>query len=415
MPPSPKTAVREQLGEAVHQNKALSRTGFVERLFSSAFTGMVYPQIWEDPVADMAGLKIQPGDRMVCIASGGCNVMSYLTADPAHILAADLSPAHIALLELKKAATQKLTNHDAYFQVFGQADHSGNGDLLRGAVLPHLAKEHRTYWEGRNGLTGWLTGRRRVNLFEQGFYRYGLLGWFIGSAHRLSRLFGVRISSILEAKTLEEQKAFFDTEIGPLIDRKLVRKIINNRASLVGLGIPPQQYEALAGAADGDMQAVLRERLRKLMCDFPLADNYFAWQAFGRRYEGRSGSLPPYLQPAHFNTLGERAGRVTALNRSLTDVLTEQPAASQDHFVLLDAQDWMNDGQLNALWAQITRTAAPGAKVLFRTAGLETILPGRVDAGILDRWDYKASRSRELTAQDRSAIYGGTHLYVFAG
>ena len=31
--------------------------------------------------------------------------------------------------------------------------------------------------------------------------------------------------------------------------------------------------------------AVLRERVERLACDFPIQDNYFAWQAFGRGYD----------------------------------------------------------------------------------------------------------------------------------
>ena len=31
---------------------------------------------------------------------------------------------------------------------------------------------------------------------------------------------------------------------------------------------------------------------------------------------------------------------------------------------------------------------------------------------LLEMWDYRAERSRELTANDRSSIYGGVHLYV---
>ncbi len=41
----------------------------------------------------------------------------------------------------------------------------------------------------------------------------------------------------------------------------------------------------------------------------------------------------------------------------MTDYLAACPAASRDRYVLLDAQDWMTDAQLNALWAEITRTA----------------------------------------------------------
>ena len=72
----------------------------------------------------------------------------------------------------------------------------------------------------------------------------------------------------------------------------------------------------------------------------------------------------------------------------------------------------MNDAELTALWSQITRTARPGARVIFRTAADERLLPGRVPAAILDQWRYDEATSRELCRQDRSAIYGGFHLYA---
>ncbi|MGA9549409.1 MAG: DUF3419 domain-containing protein, partial [Rhodomicrobium sp.] len=42
-------------------------------------------------------------------------------------------------------------------------------------------------------------------------------------------------------------------------------------------------------------------------------------------------------------------------------------------------------------------------------------LPGRIPETILSRWHYAAEMSRELTRKDRSAIYGGFHLYMFKG
>nr|WP_306121031.1 DUF3419 family protein [Roseitalea sp. MMSF_3504] len=151
------------------------------------------------------------------------------------------------------------------------------------------------------------------------------------------------------------------------------------------------------------------------MCDFPLSENYFAWAAFNRGYEpAGNGPLPPYLQPDRFEALRANAHKSRIHNRSLTDFLRDQPAASKDCYVLLDAQDWMTDRQLDDLWAQITRTARPGARVIFRTAGIETILPGRVSTSLLRRWDYHAERSADLHRKDRSAIYGGFHLYTMA-
>ena len=64
------------------------------------------------------------------------------------------------------------------------------------------------------------------------------------------------------------------------------------------------------------------------------------------------------------------------------------------------------------MWTEITRTARPGARVIFRTAAEDTLLPGRIDNALLKRWRYEAELSRDFTARDRSAIYGGFHLYV---
>jgi S-adenosylmethionine-diacylglycerol 3-amino-3-carboxypropyl transferase len=92
--------------------------------------------------------------------------------------------------------------------------------------------------------------------------------------------------------------------------------------------------------------------------------------------------------------------------------LKTKPAGSVDRFVLLDAQDWMTDAQLNELWAEITRAAAPDARVIFRTAAEPTLLPGRVSDSVLGQWDYREAESFDFYRRDRSAIYGGFHLYV---
>src|SRR3954466_2316762 len=70
---------------AVYQNKVVSKEGFSERLFALAFSGLVYPQIWEDPEIDMEAMQLGEGHRLVTIASGGCNILAYLTRSPATV------------------------------------------------------------------------------------------------------------------------------------------------------------------------------------------------------------------------------------------------------------------------------------------------------------------------------------------
>ena len=405
----------EHLRKAVYQHKPASRAGFSERLFTWMFKGLVYPQIWEDPDVDMQALQLNEQSRLIAIASGGCNVLSYLTQNPKQILAVDLNTAHIALTRLKLKAAEKLPNYETFYRFFGEADEKANLRAYERFLANEIDAPTRKYWEGRDRLF-----RKRITLFSRDLYHHGLLGYFIGVAHFTAKLYGINPADITKTKTIEEQRSFFEGSLAPLFDKRLIRWVTSKKSSLFGLGIPPAQYDALAGG--GDMSVVLKQRLEKLACHFSMTENYFAWQAFGRGYApnagegststGRAGPLPPYLQARHFNDIKERAPRVSVTNISMTEKLAREADQSMDAYVLLDAQDWMTDLQLNELWAQITRTAKSGARVIFRTADEPTLLPGRVVDEILAQWHYEEEKSLTLNAQDRSAIYGGFHLYI---
>ena len=399
---------RENLSNAVHRAGKLSKTGVLERMFTLVFRGLVYPQIWEDPAIDLEAMQVAPGQHIVAIASGGCNILSYLTADPAKITALDLNGAHIGLNKLKLCAARRLPDHAAFLRFFGNADTRDNIEAYRVHIRPHLDEATRKFWDSRN-----LFGRRRIGLFARNIYAHGLLGNFIGLSHWLGRLYGCDPRAMLKATSLAQQRDIFEQVLAPIFDQKLVRWMINQPASLFGLGIPPAQYHALAGSAPGGIAGVLRSRLERLACDFEINDNYFAAQAFGRGYAQRpDASLPPYLLRGNFEQVRARAGRVDVRHESFTAFLGNCAVGSLDRYVLLDAQDWMNDDDLTGLWREITRTAKPGARVIFRTAAEPSLLPGRVPDAILDQWSYDEAQCRRWTARDRSSIYGGFHLYT---
>ena len=401
-----RSAKNRAVRAAVLRHDHLSKQGLLERAFTFAFRGLVYAQIWEDPAVDMEALAITPDSHVVTIASGGCNVLSYLTANPRAITAVDLNTAHVALNKLKLVAARRLPGYEAFHRFFARADSRANIIAYRNHVRPHLDETTRRYWEGRD-----MIGRRRIGGFAHGVYKRGLLGNFIGAAHLLARLNGVNPRVLMKAGSIEEQREIFDRDFAPMFDKGFIKWLTDQPASLFGLGIPPAQYEALAG--EEKMATVLRERLEKLACDFDLKDNYFAWQAFNRSYgEGPSAPLPPYLQREHYDEIIDRVDRVEVRHINFGDYLRSRPQASLDRYILLDAQDWMTDAQLTDLWGEITRTAKPGARVLFRTAGTATILPGRVPDAILSKWDYRGEESLDYTKRDRSSIYGGVHLYV---
>ncbi len=147
---------------AVHQHEKLSKAGLLERAFTFAFRGLVYAQIWEDPVVDMEALAITPDCHIVTIASGGCNALSYLTANPAAVTAVDLNTAHVAFNRLKHEAVRHLPDYASFNRFFAQADVKENLRAYKIHIRPFLDETSRNYWEGRD-----LIGRRRIGGFAK--------------------------------------------------------------------------------------------------------------------------------------------------------------------------------------------------------------------------------------------------------
>ena len=400
---------RALIETAARSHPRTSRRGLLESLFAQVFTSFVYPQIWEDPRVDLEALDLAPGAAIATIASGGCNVMSYLLAAPVRILAVDLNPAHLALLRLKLEAARRLDEHGDFFRLFGAARGKANVALFDERIEPFLDAETRRYWQGRN-----LKGQRRIRLFADGLYRHGMLGRTIGLAHLACRLHGADPRDLLEARTAAEQARLFETILGPVFDKPLVKALAKLPTSLYGLGIPPEQYTALTAENPDHPAAVLRERVRRLVCDFPLADNYFAWQALGRGYGPAGTALPPYLEAQSYPALRRLVDRVEVRHQTLTDALAGEPATSLDGYVLLDAQDWMTPGQLAALWREIDRTGSARARVICRTAGAASPVDRHLPDAIGQRWRRLDDLSQALFAKDRSAVYGGFHVYARA-
>lgn len=400
---------KKLLNDAVVNSTSLAGKNLLDRLFTAWFDRLVYPQIWEDPAVDAKGLKITENSRIFCIASGSCNIFNYLTYRPASITAVDLNAAHVALFHLKKSALDHLPDHDAFFDFFGHADKKVNYDRYMVYLRPYLDPATIAYWEGRDRFKK----RMRIEYFTKGFYRYGLLGEFIGFAHKIAKLYGLDPAKVMKAKNRDDRVRLFDKHIAPFFDKRAIKFLSDNAVTLYSLGIPPSQFEKMAEESGGKMHKLLKERMRKLICDFDLSDNYFAWQACTRGYDTKHcEAIPDYLRKSFYTTLQECSNRCTVDHISMTDKLATMPDESLDAYTFLDAQDWMDDAALNALWQETTRTAAPGARVIFRTAGTHDILPGRLEPRIAEQWHCDTALSAELTEEDRSAIYGACWLYI---
>jgi S-adenosylmethionine-diacylglycerol 3-amino-3-carboxypropyl transferase len=173
----------------------------------------------------------------------------------------DLNAAHLATLELKRAALRHLPDYDAVLAFLADAARADNIERYRSHVAPHLPPAARAWWDGRDVL-----GRPRHAYFTRHFYRRGLLGGFIGLAHPFVRLLGGDLARLAEARDPAEQRALFARHVAPVFRHWLVRCLANRPAALYSLGIPPAQFEAIRRDAEGGMAADFCRRMERLLC-----------------------------------------------------------------------------------------------------------------------------------------------------
>jgi len=264
------------------------------------------------------------------------------------------------------------------------------------------------FWQGRS-----ILGQKRIHMFRAGLYRQTRFGYFMRFLHWIARRTNYHPEKLLAATSLYEQQAIFRQHIAPFFDNKLVKLLGKLPMSVFSLGIPPQQYKAMQ--AQGNLIAQYRERVERLACATPIQQNYFAWQGFSHSYDHQKRqALPDYLKAENYGAMRGQLGKVDTHLGSMIDFLEQQPVHSYDRFVFLDAQDWMTDAVLTQLWTQVARVGKPGTRIIFRTAAAESPLETALPAELRSQFVYEAELSAHLFQQDRSAIYGGFHLYCKA-
>jgi S-adenosylmethionine-diacylglycerol 3-amino-3-carboxypropyl transferase len=392
------------LQSAVQHKTTTTKQGLLQKLFAIWFDAFVYNQIWEDPRVDLQALKFDENSRIITISSGGCNALNYLVEKPNSVTAVDLNRHHIFLLRLKLAALEFLPAHEDFFNFFGYGKHSQNIENYQKFIAPNLDAETRKFWD------------KKIGIFKKGgLYEHSRNGYFLRFFHRFANLIGCYPDKVLDAKTPAEQTELYDKYINPFFDSFFIKTVGKLPITMFGLGIPPQQYEELKKdlAEGGSVIDIYRERARRLAVDYPINENYFAWQALGRKYDTENRqAVPEYLKEENFAELKENVGRVKAKIGSVTDEIKNQPVGTFNRFVFLDAQDWMTPPILTDLWSTIATRGEPGSRIIFRTAGADSPLETALPKELLEKFDYEKDWSRELFKQDRASIYGGFHLYI---
>ncbi len=386
-----------------------TRQKFSSRLFSAVHNhNLIYNTCWEDPALDRVALDLGPTDRVLVIASAGCNALDYLLAEAGEVNAVDVNPIQISLLELKRAGILGL-DHGSFFALFGDGQTPHAREMYQDAMRHHLTPTAQAYWDKNIKFfrgKGW-----RKSFYYRG--TSGLLAKIAITNAKLMHRLRDPIQRLLEAKSIDEQREVYAKHIEPRIWTPWLKWFLSRSFTLTLLGVPWPQRDQITTQYPGGVIKFIRDSFEAVLCTLPFRDNYF-WRVYFQGFYTPE-CCPEYLRAENFDLLRSRLPGLKLHTSKVTDFLRSTPAGLTK-FVLLDHMDWMSCVDPQALieeWEALLASAAPNARAIYRSAGLKVDYldhlrvrhRGReVELGSLLR--YHPALAAELHARDRVHTYG---------
>jgi len=330
---------------------------------------LVYNQVWEDYAVDRVALEVGAEDVVLLVTSGGCNVLNTLAEGPRRVVAIDANPEQGALLEAKL-------------------------DAIRCGTYAEL-------WN-RFGVPA---QRRRDSVYARG--SYARFAWVRAFVHAVCGWDAVR--RFVNAPSLDEQRLRWLNDMEPRLFGPVVRAM---PAALAGVcGMHWRQVLTTLRADRFFLAAVCRDQLRRVMMNHSIRDNYFWHQMLTGEYASAS-QCPPYLRAENFDAVRAGVGRVESRSGDLTSFLRASPPGAFTRVNLLDVPDFLSAARRLALFREVRRACAPGARVVYRSFSPHQPIDASLNGESPGGFRFERSLSAELSRAERTASYGAVHVYT---
>jgi S-adenosylmethionine-diacylglycerol 3-amino-3-carboxypropyl transferase len=236
-----------------------SRAAIAER---AAFDFIRYASVWEDAdvLCEALGPVAHQG-RVLSIASAGDNALALLTLDPALVIAADLSAAQIACLELRLVAFRHIAEHESLLAFLGAGTppHDERPERLAfyDAHRGELSAESAAFWDVHR--TAIATGIVHAGKFERYFHLF---------RRRILPLIHSRrtIEELRAPRSSDERERFYRERWNTWRWRALFR-VFFSRFVMGRLGRDPAFFAQVEGSVADRILARTRHALTRLPTD----------------------------------------------------------------------------------------------------------------------------------------------------
>ena len=347
----------------------------------TTFDFVRYANCWEDADILVAALRPRPGSRVLSIASAGDNSLALL-AQGAEVVAADLSTAQLACLELRCAAFRQLEYEELLAFLGVQA---ADDRLATYASLESdLSRESRGFWAAHSQHVA--VGIIHKGKFEDYFrmFRTRVLP-LIHSRKRIAQL--------LEPKDAATREAFWNDSWNNWRWRLLFR-VFFSRFLMGRLGRDPEFFRYVEGSVSDRIMRRARYALTVLPTDCNPYLQYIATGNFGT-------ALPRYLRREHFEAVRSGLERLTLFHGPIEQAAVAHAVDGFDAFNLSDIFEYVNDDASRGLYGELLNVAKPGARLAY----WNTLVPRSCPAEFVDRVQPLPELSAELFSRAKAFFY----------
>jgi len=313
----------------------------------AGFTAIRYAQCWEDSTLLTAALA-PSGKRCLSIGSAGDNSFALLAAGASCVTVAEMNPAQIACIELRKAAYLTL-DHAEFLELLGSRPSSRRPSLYKAcrAVLPSTAKD---FWDARP--TEIEAGIGSAGKFERYFAKFRNLVLPLAQSRQ-------RVLSLLEKRDPAARETFYENLWN---NRRWnwIFQLFFSRSAMGALGRDPAFFRYVEGSVADRILARTRHALVHLD---PSENPYLHWILTGTH----GHTLPEALEEKNFELIRQAlaAQRLEIVHGPLEEVLEKSTAQAFDAYNLSDIFEYMSEENTASLLRKIHGASAPCARLAY--------------------------------------------------
>jgi S-adenosylmethionine:diacylglycerol 3-amino-3-carboxypropyl transferase len=351
-------------------------------------TGIVFTRAWEDDRLDVASLRIQPGERVLCIAAAGDVPLALAAAGAGEVVAVDLNPAQLHLTALKVGAAGLDAGERYRWFEAGRVENPEA--RYRRVIRPSLADDDGAFWD------------RHIGVFESDFHRHAGVG---RSLHWVGRALRVLVPSLRrQIESFDdpsEQQRWWRAKVEPRLFGPFSHWLARHTPALSPLA--PNQHE-LKRMREGGYSYAIAKRIDGVLGQ-TLARRHPWWRpAFSGRVVDE-GDGAAWLDADLATQVTASQGAIRLVHGDLTQSVAGMPPGHFDAATISNVPDWLDDAAAARLADALAIAVRPGGRVLVRS-----ILP---DGGLPPHPEFVTDAvSGQLVDRERTALYGRLQLLM---